>query len=178
VEGRDGIVRVALGGQPGGDAPAASCLTMSGQTSTSVPSPSSPPSGSSLCGGVRIEVTTPFRRANYCHCSRCRKHSGSNASAQGRVARDGFRLLARKMASPPPEVLRGTSSVRPGRECSLRTALAKRPRSPETEGAHRQGLAPTRRHSRHAPGRRALRRDRRRRPPCERTARSGPAGSG
>jgi hypothetical protein len=50
--------------------------------------------GRCLCGGVRFEITAPFRRANYCHCSRCRKHSGSNASAQGRVARDGFRLLA------------------------------------------------------------------------------------
>jgi hypothetical protein len=50
--------------------------------------------GSCLCGGVRFEVTQPFRRANYCHCSRCRKHSGSNALAQGRVRREGFRLAA------------------------------------------------------------------------------------
>ncbi len=50
--------------------------------------------GSCLCGGVRFEVTLPFRRANYCHCSRCRKHSGSNALAQGRVPREGFRLVA------------------------------------------------------------------------------------
>jgi hypothetical protein len=49
--------------------------------------------GSCLCGGVRFQVTPPFRRANYCHCSRCRKHSGTNALAQGRVARDRFRLL-------------------------------------------------------------------------------------
>ena len=50
--------------------------------------------GSCLCGGVRFEVTAPFRRANYCHCSRCRKHSGAAALAQGRVAREAFRLLA------------------------------------------------------------------------------------
>jgi len=50
--------------------------------------------GSCLCGGVRFEVTRPFRRANHCHCSRCRKHSGSSGLTQGRVARDGFRLLA------------------------------------------------------------------------------------
>ena len=50
--------------------------------------------GSCLCGGVRFEVTLPFRRANYCHCSRCRKHSGSNALSQGRVPREGFRLVA------------------------------------------------------------------------------------
>jgi hypothetical protein len=36
----------------------------------------------------------PFRRANYCHCSRCRKHSGSNALAQGRVPKAGFHLLS------------------------------------------------------------------------------------
>jgi hypothetical protein len=50
--------------------------------------------GSCLCGGVRFEVEPPFRRANYCHCSRCRKHSGGAALAQGRVARERFRLLA------------------------------------------------------------------------------------
>jgi hypothetical protein len=53
-----------------------------------------PLTGSCLCGGVRFEVTLPFRRANYCHCSRCRKHSGSNALVQGRVPREGFRLVA------------------------------------------------------------------------------------
>lgn len=51
-------------------------------------------SGGCLCGGVRFEVEPPFRRANYCHCSRCRKHAGSNALAQGRVARERFELLA------------------------------------------------------------------------------------
>jgi hypothetical protein len=50
--------------------------------------------GSCLCGGVRFEVTPPFRRANHCHCSRCRKHSGAGALTQGRVARERFRLLA------------------------------------------------------------------------------------
>ena len=50
--------------------------------------------GSCLCGGVRFEVELPFRRANVCHCSRCRKHSGSIGLAQGRVARERFRLLA------------------------------------------------------------------------------------
>jgi hypothetical protein len=49
--------------------------------------------GGCLCGGVRYELTKPFRRANFCHCSRCRKHTGAAASAQGRVPRDGFTLL-------------------------------------------------------------------------------------
>ena len=55
--------------------------------------PDDPLLGSCLCGGVRFEVTAPFRRANFCHCSRCRKHSGAAALAQGRVPRSGFRLL-------------------------------------------------------------------------------------
>jgi hypothetical protein len=50
--------------------------------------------GSCLCRGVRFEVELPFRRANHCHCSRCRKHSGTFGLTQGRVARERFRLLA------------------------------------------------------------------------------------
>ena len=53
-----------------------------------------PVTGSCLCGGVRFELTQPFRRASHCHCSRCRKHSGTFGLTQGRVSRDGFRLLA------------------------------------------------------------------------------------
>ena len=50
--------------------------------------------GGCLCGAVRFELIWPFRRANLCHCSRCREHSGGPALAQGRVPREGFRLLA------------------------------------------------------------------------------------
>jgi hypothetical protein len=50
--------------------------------------------GSCLCGGVRFEVDLPFRRANHCHCSFCRKHSGTFGETQGRVPRERFRLLA------------------------------------------------------------------------------------
>jgi hypothetical protein len=49
--------------------------------------------GSCLCGGVRFEVALPFRRANHCHCSLCRKHSGTFGLTQGRVPRSQFRLL-------------------------------------------------------------------------------------
>lgn len=52
-----------------------------------------PVNGSCLCGGVRFKLTEPFRRANHCHCSRCRKHSGTSGLTQGRVPREGFRLL-------------------------------------------------------------------------------------
>src|SRR6187401_2306447 len=50
--------------------------------------------GSCLCGGVRFDITEPFVNANHCHCSRCRKHSGTFGGTQGRVLREGFRLLA------------------------------------------------------------------------------------
>lgn len=50
--------------------------------------------GSCVCGGVRFEVTVAFLRPGHCHCSRCRKHSGTFGGTQGRVPRAGFRLLA------------------------------------------------------------------------------------
>jgi hypothetical protein len=53
-----------------------------------------PVTGGCLCGAVRYAVTAPFVRANFCHCSRCRKHTGAAASTQGRVPQDGFRLTA------------------------------------------------------------------------------------
>jgi hypothetical protein len=49
--------------------------------------------GSCLCGGVRFKITAPFRRANICHCTRCQKHSGTGGLAQGRVARESFKLI-------------------------------------------------------------------------------------
>jgi hypothetical protein len=58
------------------------------------PSPDEPVHGGCLCGAVRYAVTGSFRRANFCHCSRCRKHSGAAASPQGRVAIEDFMLLA------------------------------------------------------------------------------------
>jgi hypothetical protein len=58
------------------------------------PSPDAPVRGGCLCGGVRYEVTAPFLRANFCHCSRCRKHTGAAASAQGRVSHEAFALTA------------------------------------------------------------------------------------
>ena len=37
--------------------------------------------GSCLCGGVRFAVKPPFSAFRYCHCSRCRKASGSAHAA-------------------------------------------------------------------------------------------------
>jgi hypothetical protein len=50
--------------------------------------------GSCLCGNVRFEVELPFRRANHCHCSRCRKHSGAFGLTHGRVPRDSVTVLS------------------------------------------------------------------------------------
>ena len=58
------------------------------------PSADNPLYGSCLCGGVRFEVTAPFVWASHCHCSRCRKHSGTFGETQGRVPREGFRLIS------------------------------------------------------------------------------------
>jgi hypothetical protein len=51
-------------------------------------------SGGCLCGAVRYEVTGPFLRSGHCHCSRCRKHSGTAMGTQGRVRREDFRLVS------------------------------------------------------------------------------------
>jgi len=50
--------------------------------------------GGCLCGAVRFETRGPFLRAGHCHCSRCRRHSGTAVSTQARLPRERFRLLA------------------------------------------------------------------------------------
>ena len=42
---------------------------------------------------MEFEATLPFRIAVHCHCSRCRKHSGTFGLTQARVPRDQFRLV-------------------------------------------------------------------------------------
>jgi hypothetical protein len=81
----------------------------------SQPSPEHPVTGSCLCGAVRYRVTAPFLRANFCHCSRCRKHSGAHALAQGRVPREGFELIAGadvlRVYRPPAGMVKAFCSV-------------------------------------------------------------------
>jgi hypothetical protein len=48
--------------------------------------------GACLCGGVRYEVTEPLVAANYCHCTRCQRRTGTAASANGRVQPGTFRI--------------------------------------------------------------------------------------
>ena len=49
--------------------------------------------GSCLCGSVQFAVTPPFSVFRYCHCSRCRKASGSAHAANLFVPRAQFRWL-------------------------------------------------------------------------------------
>lgn len=50
--------------------------------------------GSCLCGGVRFEIAEAAGPFELCHCSRCRKASGSAFFAGLGVRTEDFRLLA------------------------------------------------------------------------------------
>jgi hypothetical protein len=50
--------------------------------------------GGCLCGGVRFEITAPLGPASYCHCSRCRRRTGTAASVQARIDGSSLRILA------------------------------------------------------------------------------------
>ena len=49
--------------------------------------------GGCNCGGVRFEITEPLGRANYCHCTRCQRRTGTAASASAVVAPGSVRVL-------------------------------------------------------------------------------------
>lgn len=50
--------------------------------------------GACLCGGVRYEVSEPLFDANYCHCTRCQRRTGTAASANARMRPGSFRVVA------------------------------------------------------------------------------------
>lgn len=50
--------------------------------------------GSCLCGTVKFEVDPPFQRMVHCHCSRCRKGTGTGHSTNLAVAPGQLRWLA------------------------------------------------------------------------------------
>src|SRR5436190_1936130 len=50
--------------------------------------------GSCLCGGVQFEITEPLETARYCHCTSCKKLSGSIGTANARASSDGARIVA------------------------------------------------------------------------------------
>jgi hypothetical protein len=49
--------------------------------------------GSCVCGAVEYDITPPYRFFQYCHCSRCRKRSGSAHAANIAVLADQFKWL-------------------------------------------------------------------------------------
>ena len=50
--------------------------------------------GSCLCGAVKFEITRAVGPFELCHCSRCRKASGSAFNATVGVRRDDFRVVS------------------------------------------------------------------------------------
>jgi hypothetical protein len=51
-------------------------------------------SGSCVCGEVRWRIRPPYRFFQYCHCSRCRKRSGSAHAANIALAHDQLEWIA------------------------------------------------------------------------------------
>lgn len=49
--------------------------------------------GSCLCGAAKFEVQGPIRGVGSCHCSQCRKVSGTSGNAQFIVKNDKFKWL-------------------------------------------------------------------------------------
>jgi hypothetical protein len=56
--------------------------------------PDLPLTGGCLCGAVRFEVAEPPLSANYCHCTRCQRRTGTAASAQARIVPGSLRITA------------------------------------------------------------------------------------
>jgi len=50
--------------------------------------------GSCLCGGVSYEVRSPFLRFAHCHCSRCRKSTGTGHATNLYCSPERFRWLS------------------------------------------------------------------------------------
>ena len=50
--------------------------------------------GQCVCGAVRFEVEDAFHYAGYCHCSRCRKRTGSAFAAYAGIKAEKLRVVA------------------------------------------------------------------------------------
>jgi hypothetical protein len=50
--------------------------------------------GSCLCGGIRLEITGPITSIIHCHCSKCRKSSGTAYATNGFVAVNDLNITA------------------------------------------------------------------------------------
>ncbi|EGR0168494.1 GFA family protein [Vibrio alginolyticus] len=52
--------------------------------------------GSCLCGKVKLEVADEFKYMGNCHCSECRKFTGSDYSSAGGIALDKLLIIQGK----------------------------------------------------------------------------------
>jgi len=50
--------------------------------------------GSCLCGGIRYEIDGEVTRIGLCHCSMCRKATGTAFAANAPVPQEQFRLIS------------------------------------------------------------------------------------
>jgi hypothetical protein len=104
--------------------------------------------GSCLCGGIRYEIEGELGDFGYCHCTSCRKASGSAHGANSPVDRERYhvskgsellreyesspgklRVFCSRCGSPMYAYLTATRNVLRVRLGSLDTPLAKRPRA-------------------------------------------------
>ena len=47
-----------------------------------------------MCGAVRFEIDEPLVSASWCHCTRCRRRTGTPASPQARIVPGSLRLVS------------------------------------------------------------------------------------
>ena len=55
--------------------------------------PGLPLTGGCLCGGVRYEIDEELVSASYCHCTRCRRRTGTGASPEARIVPGSLRIV-------------------------------------------------------------------------------------
>jgi len=67
--------------------------------------------GTCLCGGVRFEVTEPFLRVSYCHCTNCKKISGGAGTVSGRARSDAIRIVAGEELLTTYQPVEGTTKT-------------------------------------------------------------------
>ena len=53
-----------------------------------------PLTGGCACGAVRFELDAPPVSANWCHCTRCQRRTGTPASPQTRIAPGSLRVVS------------------------------------------------------------------------------------
>jgi hypothetical protein len=60
----------------------------------SLPVPEVPLTGGCNCGAVRFEISESLRGAGYCHCTRCKRRTGTAAAPSAAVKPGTFRIVS------------------------------------------------------------------------------------